>query len=238
MSLPATNLTFQALRDANMARLPGFKNKHGEFAHSRPDGSDWSPAQWLQAVVGELGEFANLRKKFERGDISPEVFAVEAAKELADVQTYLDILAMRCLDTAGNPHPTGVDLGRATIDKFNEVSERVGSPVRLNLAPLVCLTGHQLLAALDLVAPDRETDPDQLDGEVLLAEFEQSENVEAGLYAWDAEYPEEGVIRLVADGAPSTAPCPECNDKPTFDSSCDCIPFPDMPRTAIRQEGA
>jgi hypothetical protein len=39
--------------------------------------------------------------------------------ELADVVTYLDILAFRC----------GVDLGAATMSKFNRVSERVGSDV-------------------------------------------------------------------------------------------------------------
>lgn len=115
-------LTFDALRAANKARLPQFRNKHGDLAHSRADGSDWSPAQWLQAVVGELGEYANLRKKFERGDIDAETFRVEAADELADVQTYLDILAMQL----------GVDLGEATESKFNRVSRRVGCGVFLN----------------------------------------------------------------------------------------------------------
>lgn len=112
-------LSFFTLRAANIARLPTFKNSKGELAHSEPDGSDWSPAQWLQALVGELGEYANKRKKFERGDISAEEFKIEAAKELADVQIYLDILAFRL----------GVDLGQATEDKFNEVSRRVGSSV-------------------------------------------------------------------------------------------------------------
>lgn len=42
-----------------------------------------------------------------------------ARKELADVVTYLDILAMQ-LD---------IDLGEATKSKFNEVSDRVGSYV-------------------------------------------------------------------------------------------------------------
>lgn len=116
-----TSLTFDALRAANTARLPLFRNRHGHLAHSQPDGSDWSPAQWLQAVLGELGEYANLRKKFERGDLTDSEFFVEAAKELADVQTYLDILAMQL----------GVDLGEATIDKFNEVSDRIGVSVKL-----------------------------------------------------------------------------------------------------------
>lgn len=114
-------LTFKALRDANTARLPLFKNKYGAMAHSKADGSDWSPAQWLQAVVGEIGEYANLRKKFERGDVDRETFQREAADELADVVTYLDILAMQL----------GIDLGVATISKFNRISERVGCYVRL-----------------------------------------------------------------------------------------------------------
>lgn len=127
-------MKFDTLRRANMARLPLFKNKHGELAHSKADGSDWSPAQWLQATVGELGELANLRKKFERGDIDAETFGREAAKELADVATYLDILARRILDVVRmgaviEAHPTGVDLGRAVMDKFNEVSRRVGCEI-------------------------------------------------------------------------------------------------------------
>lgn len=126
-------LTFNVLRGANKARLPQFKNKHGQPAHSEADGSDWTPAQWLQAVLGELGEYANIRKKFERGDLSEGEFKDAAAKELADVQTYLDILAYRL----------GIDLGQATTDKFNEVSERVGSTVRIgngdwHYVPLQC----------------------------------------------------------------------------------------------------
>lgn len=126
-----TGLTFNALRGANLARLPQFKNKQGELAHSEPDGSDWLPSQWLQAVIGELGEYANIRKKFERGDLSREEYEILAAKELADVQTYLDLLALRALDLGDFAHPNGIDLGRATMAKFNEVSNRVGSNVYL-----------------------------------------------------------------------------------------------------------
>jgi hypothetical protein len=136
MGYLTNGLSFAALRGANTARLPQFKNKHGGLAHSEPDGSDWSPAQWLQAMVGELGEFANIRKKFERGDLSRDEYELAARKELADVQIYLDILAMRALDgvfcgRVTETHPTGVDLGRAVIEKFNEVSVRVDSNVRL-----------------------------------------------------------------------------------------------------------
>lgn len=121
MGYMTDGLTFNALRGANTARLPQFRNRHGETAHSEADGSDWTPAQWLQAVVGELGEYANLRKKFERGDVDPETFRAEASRELADVVTYLDILAWQL----------GIDLGQATMEKFNDVSRRVGSTVRL-----------------------------------------------------------------------------------------------------------
>lgn len=129
--MATTSLTFTALRAANNLRLPQFKNPHGDLAHSRADGADWSPAQWLQAVVGELGEYANVRKKFERGDLTFNEYEVLAAKELADVQIYLDILAHRCLDAGTRFHPTGVDLGQATVAKFNEVSVRVGATIVL-----------------------------------------------------------------------------------------------------------
>ena len=132
MGYLTNGLTFNTLRAGNIARLPLFKNKHGELAHSKPDGSDWTPAQWLQAVIGELGEYANLRKKFERGDMTLEEFEQAAKKELADVQTYLDILALRCLDKGDLVHERGVNLGQATMEKFNEVSERVGAKVFLH----------------------------------------------------------------------------------------------------------
>lgn len=193
-------LSFAALRAANRARVPQFKNKLGGQAHSQPDGSDWNPAQWLQALVGEVGEYARVRHLYEAGQMSYEDYVVEAAKELADVQCYLDLLSMRALDktrnAAGGPdfaqelqqlmaglgeyanwrkklergdidakkfaevaapgldeareklaslsgadsreaaavveaHPSGVNLGQAAEDKFNEVSARVKATVFL-----------------------------------------------------------------------------------------------------------
>lgn len=115
-------LTFNALRRANVERLPLFKNKHGKPAHSEPDGSDWSESDWLEAVVGELGEYANVHKKFKRGDLTREEFTELAASELADVVTYLDILAFRL----------GIELGSAVKHKWNEVSKRVGCTLRIH----------------------------------------------------------------------------------------------------------
>lgn len=114
-------LTFAELRQANLRRLPLFRNARGELAHSEPDGSDWRLSQWCNAVTGELGELANLIKKVERRDMSLAEARSAIADELADVATYLDILAYRA----------GVDLGAAVVSKFNRVSARVGVPVTI-----------------------------------------------------------------------------------------------------------
>ena len=47
----------------------------------------------------------------------------QVADELADVLTYLDLLAA----------VLGVNLGQAAVEKFNEVSERVGFTDRIEL---------------------------------------------------------------------------------------------------------
>lgn len=109
---------FRTLQEAMAIRMPQFKNKSVEYANN---GSDWSDAQWLQALVGELGEYANLKKKIERGDFSLEEKRVDLGKELADVTMYLVILASRL----------NIDLDSAIVNKFNEVSERIGADVFL-----------------------------------------------------------------------------------------------------------
>jgi NTP pyrophosphatase (non-canonical NTP hydrolase)/F0F1-type ATP synthase assembly protein I len=109
------NLSFKTLAEANLRRLPLFKNSKGLPAHSKPDGSDWSHAEWLQAVIGELGEYANIMKKVQRGDLTMEEAKPSIEKELADVMTYFAILAQQL----------NIDLGQAVEDKFNEVSDKV-----------------------------------------------------------------------------------------------------------------
>lgn len=128
------SLTFDELRKANINRLPLFKDAKGRRAHSKKDGSDWPLSKWNNAILGELGELANLIKKYERGDFklddicdgsyvdkSPMTFHDWMAQEIADVQIYLDLLA----------YQLRVDLGEATRDKFNIVSDRVGVNVKL-----------------------------------------------------------------------------------------------------------
>lgn len=122
MGYMTNGLTFNTLREANKARLPQFKNSKGERAHSADDGSDWSLGEWCTAVTGELGEAANIIKKVKRGDLSLDEARQSLADEFADVVTYLDILANQC----------GIDLGKATMAKFNQVSKRVKSNVRID----------------------------------------------------------------------------------------------------------
>ncbi len=114
-------LTFDELRQANIKRLPQFKNKKGGLAHSKPDGSDWEPMVWIAAMVGEVGELANRVKKVKRGDVTLEEEKEEIGKEIADIQIYLDILA----------YQYRFDLGSLTRQKFNEVSDRVGVDIKL-----------------------------------------------------------------------------------------------------------
>jgi len=78
---------------------------------------EWSETDWAAAACGELGEAANLIKKRRRGEAVP---ASRVAGELADAVTDIDLLAARM----------GVDLGRALVIKFDEVSDRVGSSLR------------------------------------------------------------------------------------------------------------
>lgn len=117
---PVPPLTFDAFRAANVARCIKW----------HPQGIEsWSPSDWLTAVTGELGELASLLKmrNRERDGLPGNKFSPtqkQIADELADVLTYLDLLA----------EVLGVDLGRAAAEKFNEVSQRVGFPDRIAVA--------------------------------------------------------------------------------------------------------
>lgn len=118
-------LDLSDLREANVARLPTFRDAKGRICHQPtkgcPPGYDWLLSQWSNAVCGELGEAANLIKKIERGDFTLDEKREELGDELCDVLTYLDLLA----------HRAGIDLAEATVRKWNRVSERVGLLVRL-----------------------------------------------------------------------------------------------------------
>lgn len=69
---------------------------------------------------------------------------------------------------------------------------------RAKPAPLY-LTGWQLLEALDLIAPDRNTDKEQLDGEAALQYGDETCHSGAGVYCWLAEEPSEGSTILLGE---------------------------------------
>lgn len=114
MGYGTDGLTFNTLRAGNEVRL----RETAKFAKCR----DWSTAQWLQALVGEVGEAANVMKKIDRGDYTEDEAREHLSKELADVQIYLDLLAAKLK----------IDLGKVTMDKFDEVSKRVGANVYID----------------------------------------------------------------------------------------------------------
>lgn len=121
----SNGLSFNTLRGANTARLPQFKNKLGETAHAEQDGSDWSLADWMVAVTGEVGELAGELKSWKRGDyhdMSEDAVKALISNEMADIVIYLDLLAKQL----------NINLGDAVSSKFNLVSERVGSNVFIN----------------------------------------------------------------------------------------------------------
>lgn len=83
----------------------------------------WSLSDWMLAVTGELGEAANYGKKLNRvrdgipGNKENEAELRTAfRKEIADTFVYLDLLAQS----------QGFDLETAVMEKFAEVSERIG----------------------------------------------------------------------------------------------------------------
>ena len=115
----SNQLTFDTFRAANVARCLKW---HPEGIES------WSASDWMTAIVGELGELAGLIKmrNRERDGLPGNKFSPtdeQIGKEAADVLTYLDLFcAMH-----------GIDLGVAAAMKFNEVSERVGFPDRIEV---------------------------------------------------------------------------------------------------------
>lgn len=97
------------IKDANRARCPEFGQGHL---------LNWSVERWALCVAGEAGELCNMVKKQILGKDIPDE---EIGKEIADIVLYCDLLAQRM----------GFDLGRLLIAKFNEVSDRIDSSVRI-----------------------------------------------------------------------------------------------------------
>jgi NTP pyrophosphatase (non-canonical NTP hydrolase) len=113
-------LTFGRLRVMNVARCEDVFHRL----------KDWTLSDWGVAAAGEVGETCNVIKKLrryeddrERGvaNLSTAQLTSDLAKEIADSIIYLDLLAARA----------GIDLEKAIVSKFNEVSDKRGSRYKL-----------------------------------------------------------------------------------------------------------
>jgi NTP pyrophosphatase (non-canonical NTP hydrolase) len=100
--------------------------KFQKIAQKRSDSvypnNDFDAEFYGLALAGECGEVCNIIKKIRRG--SKKLTATvrkELGKELADVQSYLALLATAL----------SIDLEEATIDKFNEVSRKFKCQIKL-----------------------------------------------------------------------------------------------------------
>lgn len=74
---------------------------------------------------------------------------------------------------------------------------KLSTPV--SVEPVVTLNGAQLLQALDFIAPDRDTDPQQLECELTISFADGPAG--SGYYCYCTDYPGEGAIMLDAETA-------------------------------------
>lgn len=114
-------MTFGQFSEANRARC---ESPHG-FNHPL---SGWSTSDWMTALVGEVGEAANVVKKLNRyrdgvpgNKLSADELRDQLRKELGDVFVYLDLMAQSL----------GFNIADAATDVFNEKSKDIGYPKTL-----------------------------------------------------------------------------------------------------------
>lgn len=113
------SMTFAEFTEAN-------KKRSGEWKTLEV----WSLSDWMVATLGELGEAANVVKKLNRIKHGLELGQKETQDdlqkqlelEIADTLTYLFCFAIKA----------GINLEKAVIEKFNIVSDRIGSDIQLN----------------------------------------------------------------------------------------------------------
>lgn len=119
--------TFEDLEEANrglhVARLSDANGRRCSEVYEPIDSR--LASFWSNAFAGEAGEAANKVKKMERITLDPAEYPLTErlaiAEEVADTVIYGDLLCQRL----------GVSLASAIQRKFNRVSARMGSLIRL-----------------------------------------------------------------------------------------------------------
>lgn len=215
-----SDLTFKTLQKASQTRLPLFRSSTGALAHSKSDGSDWSPAEWLAATLGEMGEFARERHNYETGQLPQASYQERAPKELADVQIYMAALATRALDATAPRSPS--DRG-SPAETLQEVVANLGEWANLNKKrqrgdlseALMRATGEELLGrAIELLQELRD-DPFYVASEPVVAAHSSGIDLDAAVTAKYNEvstrvgaplYLENGVLLDVRASALSVKP--------------------------------
>lgn len=112
-------LTFTEFSEANRGRCESPKG-FNHVLHS------WSTSDWMTALVGEVGEAANVVKKLNRvrdgvpgNKVGEAELRAQLRKELGDVFVYLDLLAQSL----------GFSIAEAAVEVFNAKSEQIGYQV-------------------------------------------------------------------------------------------------------------
>lgn len=114
-------MTFGEFSEANRQRC-----ESPEGFHHRLD--SWSTSDWFLAMIGELGEAANIAKKLNRvrdgipgNKETPEELHAKLRKELGDAFVYLDLTAQAI----------GFNIADAAVEVFNAKSVEIGYPKKL-----------------------------------------------------------------------------------------------------------
>ncbi len=113
--------TFEEFSEANRARC----ESPSGFNHPL---NGWDSSDWFLAVLGELGEAANVAKKLNRvrdnipgNKETPEELRAKLRKEIGDTFVYLDLLAQS----------HGFTVEAAAIEVFNAKSAELGCPIKI-----------------------------------------------------------------------------------------------------------
>jgi len=109
----------------DLAVLRAVNQERARYWHLKGRRS-WSTLEWAGAMCGEAGEAANVAKKILRVDLSIDsannedrgLLKQKLAKELADTIIYADLVAAS----------EGIDLAKAVVETFNQVSDRENMP--------------------------------------------------------------------------------------------------------------
>lgn len=111
--LPRLDMSFSARNKRRCEAKNGFNHAL----------NSWSMSDWMTALVGEVGEAANIIKKLNRvrdgvpgNKETPEELRANLAEEIADAAIYLDLLAQAA----------GLDLEQIREAKFAETNRKIG----------------------------------------------------------------------------------------------------------------